>query len=160
MNDIGTQLRDGVWRFKINKWTPPPNSGGIPYVSTRFSLGMKMSRLTRDGNVEPLSRYQIIRRERGQGNIVFPYSADHEQDWQPSYPIDPYSRYMCNHTRREISRGLRGQSGVARGRVSFVQYPPQLRLTHIRVLFFHRIGGLMGSNRRVRSVIEYKQSLY
>ena len=28
--------------------------------------------------------------ERGQGNINFPCSADHEQDWQP-YPVDPYS---------------------------------------------------------------------
>ena len=26
----------------------------------------------------------------GQGNIHFPCSADHEQDWQP-YPVDPYS---------------------------------------------------------------------
>ncbi|CAN0066595.1 unnamed protein product [Ascophyllum nodosum] len=27
---------------------------------------------------------------RGQGNIYFPCSADHEPDWQP-YPVDPYS---------------------------------------------------------------------
>ena len=31
-----------------------------------------MSRLTRDGTVEPISRDQIIRRERGQGYIYFP----------------------------------------------------------------------------------------
>ena len=48
-----------------------------------------MSRLTRDGTAEPVSRDQIIGRQRGQGNIHFPRSADHEQDWQP-YPIDPY----------------------------------------------------------------------
>ena len=29
----------------------------------------------------PVSRDQILRRERGQGNIHFPCSADHEQDW-------------------------------------------------------------------------------
>ena len=52
-----------------------------------------MSRLTRDGTVEPVSRDQILRRERGQGNIHFPCSADHEQDWQP-YPVDPPSFYM------------------------------------------------------------------
>ena len=52
-----------------------------------------MSKLTRDGTAEPVSRDQILRRERGQGNINFPCSADHEQDWQP-YPVDPYSRYM------------------------------------------------------------------
>ena len=56
-----------------------------------------MSRLTRDGTVEPASRDQILRRERGQGNIDFPCSADHEQDWQ-HYPVDPYSCYMCDHT--------------------------------------------------------------
>ena len=39
----------------------------------------------------------ILRRERGQGNIHFPCSADHEQDWQP-YPVDPYPWYMCDHT--------------------------------------------------------------
>ena len=32
-----------------------------------------MSRLTRDGTAEPVSRDQILRRERGQGNIfIFP----------------------------------------------------------------------------------------
>ena len=31
-----------------------------------------MSRLTRDGTAEPVSRDQILRRERGQGNIHFP----------------------------------------------------------------------------------------
>ena len=56
-----------------------------------------MSRLTRDGTVETVSQDQILRRERGQGNIHFSCSADHEQDWQP-YPVDPYSCYMCDHT--------------------------------------------------------------
>ena len=60
-----------------------------------------MSRLARgDGTAEPVSRDQILRRERGQGNNNFPCSADHEQDWQP-YPIDPYyfAIYVCDHTR-------------------------------------------------------------
>ena len=56
-----------------------------------------MSRLTQDGTAEPVSRDQILRRERGQGNIIFFCSADHEQDWQ-LYPVDPYSCYMCDHT--------------------------------------------------------------
>ena len=55
-----------------------------------------MSRLTRDGTAEPVSRDQILRRERGHGNIHFPCSADHVQDWQP-YLFDP-SCYMCDHT--------------------------------------------------------------
>ena len=37
------------------------------------------------------------RTERGQGNIHFPCSADHEQDWQ-SYPVDTYPCYMWGHT--------------------------------------------------------------
>ena len=107
MNATDTQLGDPInsgltrWRmyggFKIYKWTPPRNSGGIPKVSTIFNLSMEMGRLTRDGTAEPVSPDQILRRERGQGNIHFPCSADHEQDWQP-YPVDPYSCYICGHT--------------------------------------------------------------
>ena len=66
-------------------------------VSTRFSLSMEMSRLTRDGTAEPVSRDQILRHARGQGNIRFPCSADHEQDRQP-YPVDPYSAICDDHT--------------------------------------------------------------
>ena len=107
MNAIGMQLRDPInsglarWGMavEINKWTPPLNSGGIPSVSTMFSLSMEMSRLTRDGTAEPVSRDQILRLARGQGNIHFPCSADHEQGWQP-YPVDPYSAIyvMSVHT--------------------------------------------------------------
>ena len=54
-------------------------------------------RLTRDGTAELVSRDQILRHVRGQGNINFPCSADHEQDWQP-YPVDPYSAICDDHT--------------------------------------------------------------
>ena len=53
---------------------------------------MEVSRLTRDGTAEPVSRDQILRHVRGQGNIHCPCSAEHEQDWQP-YPVDSYSCY-------------------------------------------------------------------
>ena len=56
-----------------------------------------MSRLTRDGTAEPVSRDQNLRHARGQGNVHFPCSADHEQDWQP-YPVDPYSAICDDHT--------------------------------------------------------------
>ena len=46
-----------------------------------------MNRLTRDGTSESVSRDQTIGRERGQGNIIFPCSVDHEQDYQP-YSVD------------------------------------------------------------------------
>ena len=56
-----------------------------------------MSRLTRDGTAEPVSRDQILRNVREQGNVHFPCPADHEQDWQP-YPVDPYSAICDDHT--------------------------------------------------------------
>ena len=56
-----------------------------------------MGRLTREGTAEPVSRDQILRHARGQGNVYFPCSADHEQDWQP-YPVDPYSAICDDHT--------------------------------------------------------------
>ena len=52
----------------------------------------------RDGTAEPISRDQILRHARGQGNINFPCSAGHEQDWQPSYPVDPDSAIYDGHT--------------------------------------------------------------
>ena len=60
-----------------------------------------MSRLTRDGTAEPVSPDQILRHARGQGNINFPCSVDHEQDWQP-YPVDPYSAICDIHTSAEV----------------------------------------------------------
>ena len=56
-----------------------------------------MSRLTRDEIAEPVSRDQILRRERGRRNIHFLCSADHVQAWQ-LYPVDPYSCFVCDHT--------------------------------------------------------------
>ena len=109
---ISTVNRKKTWR-KDGRTSPPPKtigsisfqnsnfylqikhlqrkSGAIPYckVSTIFSLNMEMSRLTRDGTAEPVSRDQILRRERGQGKNHFPCSVDHELDWQP-YPVDSY----------------------------------------------------------------------
>ena len=49
-----------------------------------------MSRVARDGTAESVAGNQILRRERGQGNINFPCSADDEHDWQP-HPVDSYS---------------------------------------------------------------------
>ena len=65
-----------------------------------------MSRLTRDGTAEPVSRDQILRHARGQGNIHFPCSANHEQDWQP-YPVDPYSAIYDDHTHGRESTDTR-----------------------------------------------------
>ena len=55
---------------------------------------MEMGRLMQDA---PVSRDQILGHVRGQGNIHFPCSADHEQDWQP-YPVDPSFAPRDGHT--------------------------------------------------------------
>ena len=62
----------------------------------------RAARLTRDGTAEPFSRDQILRRERGPGNLHFPCSADHEQDWQP-YTVDPYYVLSNDHTYKYIN---------------------------------------------------------
>ena len=69
-----------------------------PVSKHQIQPSMEMSRLTRDGAAEPVSRDQILRYERGQGNIHFSCSPDHVQDWQP-YPVDPYSCYVCDNSR-------------------------------------------------------------
>ena len=65
--------------------------------STSLSLSIEMGGLAWDGAAELVSRGQVFRRKRGQGNIPFPCSADHVQDWQP-YPVDPYSAICDDHT--------------------------------------------------------------
>ena len=106
MNAIDTQLRDSInagltrWRMAVlNKYMDAAAELGRNPVSKHQIQGLstEMSRLTRDGTAEPVSRDQILRRRRGQRYINFPSSADHEQDWQP-YPVGPYSCYMCDHT--------------------------------------------------------------
>ena len=56
-----------------------------------------MSRLTRDGTAKSVSPDQILRHERGQKNIHFPCSANHEQDWQPC-PVDSSLAICDDHT--------------------------------------------------------------
>ena len=87
-----------------------------------------MSRLTRDGTAEPVSLDQILRRERGLGNINFPCSADHEQDWQP-YPVDPYSCYSCQKNSVLICFfNLAENNTITRRRQTLVRSPSALLL--------------------------------
>ena len=64
---------------------------------------MEMSKLTRDGTAEPVSRDQILRRERGQRKKHFPYSAaDHEQDWQPCPVVRAIHTNIVLHTHTDV----------------------------------------------------------
>ena len=62
-----------------------------------FELELSASLLSSVFDFTHVSRDQILRHVRGQGNIHFPCSADHEQDWQP-YPVDPYAAICDDHT--------------------------------------------------------------
>ena len=82
----------------MNKSTLPRNSGGIPSVSTRFSLEYgdeQAADVGRDCRTR-LARPTSQARTRT-GKFSFLCSADHVQDWQP-YLVDPYSCYTCDHT--------------------------------------------------------------
>ena len=85
----------------IKKWTIAAESGRNLVSKSKISPDSawvwRLSRMTPDGMAEPVSRDHIIRHEPGQGNIHFPCSADHEQDWQP-YTVDPYSAMSEEHT--------------------------------------------------------------
>ena len=48
--------------------------GRNPVSKHQISLSMEMSRLTRDGTAEPISRDQTLRRERGR-EILFSLSS-------------------------------------------------------------------------------------
>ena len=57
---------------------------------TRFSLSVENEQANagRDGRTEPVSLDQILRRERGQGNIIFPVQLTTSRIGN-LYPVDP-----------------------------------------------------------------------
>ena len=80
--------------------------------------------MTRDGTAEPVSRDQILRHARGQGNIHFPCSADHEQDWQP-YPVDPYSTICDDHTYPSLANVSDGELSMFWCSLAGADRPPK-----------------------------------
>ena len=87
-----------------------------------FSLSMEISRLTRDGTAEPVSRDQTLSRERGQGNIHFPWCRIGNKA-NLTRLIDPYSCSMCDHTYTYIhqttyyTRDGTAETAVSRGQI-------------------------------------------
>ena len=64
---------------------------------------MEMSKLTQDGTAEPVSRDQILGRQRGQRIIQIPCSAaDHEQDWQPCPVVRTIHTNIVLHTHTAV----------------------------------------------------------
>ena len=74
-----------------------PYRNGQGAVKGRIYFPSFIATTAVDGTTKPVSRDQVLRRERGQGRVNFPCSADHVQDWQ-LYPVDPYPCHMCDHT--------------------------------------------------------------
>ena len=77
-----------------NIWTPPRNSGGIPWVSTRFSVCIE----NEQANTRRYSQTCLVKTKfsgANGGKEKFPCSADHGQDWQP-IAVDLYSAIICD----------------------------------------------------------------
>ena len=73
-------------------------SGGIPRVSTRFSLSMENEQADAGQDDRTLSRETNLSGANGGREIfIFPRSADHKQDWQP-YLVDLCSAICDDHT--------------------------------------------------------------
>ena len=104
----------------LNEWTLSRKSGGIPSVSTRFSLSMdnEQADVGRDSwtrLARPTSQARM-----GTGKCSLPYSADHEQYWQPC-TVDPHSAVCDDHAyihtirRRSRRREVRASRGLNAG---------------------------------------------
>ena len=59
---------------------------------------MEVNRLTRDGTAEPISRDQILRHARGQGNIIFPVQLTSSRIGNLTRLIDTLLYVMTMHT--------------------------------------------------------------
>ena len=84
---------EAILDFRSFKCPSESSEHYFPTISVLFKISDFLKYFCSD------DRYinQILRHAREQGNIHFPCSADHEQDWQP-YPIDPYSGICDDHT--------------------------------------------------------------
>ena len=89
-----------------------------------------MSRLTRDGTAEPVSRDQILRHARGQGNIIFPVQLTTSRIGNLTRLIHTLLYVMTIHT----SNSLHVPAGVIQeeGRTGFLIH----LLSAVRALIF------------------------
>ena len=100
MNAIGTHLRDPInsgltrWRMVVSSMDAAAELGRNP--ASKHQIQPEYGDKEADAGQNCRTRLASLRRERGQGNIHFPCSADHVQGWQP-YPVDPYSCYRLCH---------------------------------------------------------------
>ena len=67
---------------------------------------MELSRLTRDGTAEPISRDQILRHARGQGNIIFPVQLTTSRIGNLTWLIHTLLYVMTIHTHTYIHSNI------------------------------------------------------
>ena len=71
-----------------------------------------MSRLTRDGTAEPVSRDQILRHARGQGNIIFPVQLTTSRIGNLTRLIHTLLYVMTIHTYWPCGGGLSAMNAI------------------------------------------------
>ena len=86
LTTLATKNIHVVGRFN----SPPPSSDSLP-------LDLKATRKCSYGSMARSCEGCKFSGANEDRNILFPPSADHEQDWQP-YPVDPYSAESAEHT--------------------------------------------------------------
>ena len=92
---MGTRLGDSI-NSELTRWRLTVWIDAVVYIvysihvtvivtesgrKERNPLSKHQIQPARDGTAEPLSRDQLLGRERGQGTFHFSRSAGHEQDW-------------------------------------------------------------------------------
>ena len=83
--------------------------GRNPVSKHQKSLSMEISRLTRNGTAEPVSRDQILRHARGQGNIICPVQLTTSRIGNLTRLIHVLLYVMTIHTLSRLIRGFRNK---------------------------------------------------
>ena len=107
-----------------------------------------MSRLTRDETVEPVSRDQILRHARGQGNIIFPVQPTTSRIGNLTRLIHTLLYVMTIHT---YIQGTRTRTSAVLVPCTYLLLQASLVLVdHLIVLLPSPGNGVQSNGRRVR----------
>ena len=113
VNPIGTQVRDpinlGLTRWRMALQEINGGRGGTcgrnpVLLLVKYQIQPKYGDEQADAGQDcrtRLARPKSYQAREGTGNTSFPYSADHEKDWQP-YPVDPYPLAICDDHKSSV----------------------------------------------------------
>ena len=91
-----------------------------------------MSRMTRDGTAEPISRDQILRHARGQGNVIFPVQLTTSRIGNLTRLIHTLLYVMIIHTHDQRSQQQSGQITLQPGLITNSNFVKATHRTKIR----------------------------